>query len=192
VIEIGCSEAKECIHLIMRPLVTLNFEENCKAVVSHLSERTDIFSDKIISMGISLGAYWTMKLASVDRRVKFAVGISTPAIYHQQWKKLPRHYWSYFQQYFGTEDLRSTRVIAEQMTLAGVMEKIECPTLLIHGKKDKISHPDAMVIFSKLIKVPLTTRVYPNCGHGCFEAYEDILSFIVKWSRERLEEAVNV
>ena len=166
--------------------MTLDFEENCRAVISYLSERNDILADKIISMGISLGAYWTMKLASKDRRLKLAIGISTPALYHEQWNKLPKHYWTYFQQYFGTKDLQSTREITEQLTLSGVMEKIECPVLLIHGKKDKISHHDAMEIFSNLVKASLTTKVYPDCGHGCFEEYEDILPYIIMWSKERL------
>lgn len=166
--------------------LNLDFENNCKAVVSYLSERKDIDGDKILSMGISLGAYWTMRLAAIDKRVKLAVGISTPALYHEQWQKLPGHYWDHFRQYFGTDSLQSTKLKAEQMTLAGMMDKIECPTLLIHGKKDKISHPDAMRIFSDFMTAPLTAKVYPNCGHGCFEEYDDILPYMVNWIQERL------
>lgn len=152
-------------------------------LISHLETRRDIPSNKIIMMGMSLGAYWSMKTAAIDPRVNLGIGISTPAISGKHWNRLPKHYWQHFQKVFKTPDLRTTRQITEQLSLFGVMDKIKCPVLLFHGQKDVITQPDTMRLFHLETKhAPLTTRVYEHAGHCCLENLKyDILPIALNW-----------
>lgn len=154
-----------------------------RELVSYLEKQPDIAAGQIAIMGLSLGAYWSMKTAAIDPRIKLAIGVSTPAISGKHWNRLPAHYWQYFQNIFCTPDLTTTRQTTEQLSLFHVMDKITCPVLLIHGQKDRISQPDAMTLFyQETTNAPLTTRIYPQSAHCCLEKVKhDILPFTLSW-----------
>lgn len=166
-------------------VLPLDAERICSSAIKYLYERPDVYSDQIISLGISFGAYWTMKAAAIDRRIKLAIGISTPAMTPKQWDKMPEHNWLFFQQCFGKKDLVSTRKIAEQLTLWGIMDKIQCPILLIHGQRDTINDPRAIEMLTQDTRVQVDTRIYPKSGHGCLDMLRhDVLPFAVQWCKK--------
>jgi pimeloyl-ACP methyl ester carboxylesterase len=158
-------------------------------VITQLLEFRNIEPDTLTMMGLSLGAYWTMKTAAVDERVRMAIGVSTPAVSGKHWERIPAHYWGYFQEVFKTQTLEQTRHLATQLCLYGVMDRITCPVLLIHGKRDKVSQPDAMSLFEEHTRTaPLSTRTYDKCDHCCLDELErQVLPSCLSWYTEHLK-----
>lgn len=157
-------------------------------VITQLLEFKNIEPHTLTMMGLSLGAYWTMKTAAVDERVRMAIGISTPAVSGKHWERIPAHYWGYFQEVFKTQTLEETKHIATQLCLYGVMDRITCPVLLIHGKRDRVSQPDAMSLFLEHTRrAPLSTRTYDKCAHCCLDELErQVLPSCLTWYTEQL------
>ena len=165
----------------------LDAQKIFQGIIDWLLTRDDWDHDRLAMMGMSLGAYWTMKTAAVDSRVKAAMGISTPAISGKHWDEVPAHYWDYFARVFATHDLRSTRRVAQQLSLFGVMDRIQCPILMFHGGRDRVCQPDAMDLFySETCNAPLTVQIYPELGHCCLEKIiDDVMPRSVSWFNER-------
>ncbi len=165
----------------------MDSEKICSKAIDLLMAKSNIQKSGIVSIGISLGSYWTMKTAAVDPRIKLAVGISTPVIMGKQWNKLPKRYWQYFKKCFAARDLVEARVIAKQLSLEQTMDKINCPILLFHGQKDKISRADAMELLLNDIQTTVYPYVYADSSHGCVnKLYHDILPVAVARAKEIL------
>lgn len=166
----------------------LDSQKIFQGVIDWLNTRGDWDHERLAMMGMSLGAYWTMKTAAEDSRVKVAMGISTPAISGNHWDELPSHYWDYFARVFATPDFPSTRRVAQQLSLFDVMDRIHCPVLLFHGGRDRVSQPDAMELFYRETRhAPLTVQTYPELGHCCLEQLiDDVMPRSLTWFNERL------
>jgi pimeloyl-ACP methyl ester carboxylesterase len=109
--------------------------------------------------GISLGSYFALRLAGVDReRIRGVFGISPPAIITpDQWAKQPEIIWQYLDLYFATETRHESLRLGMAMKLDDVVADITCPVLLYHAANDSISLPDKAERYREaLAHAPLT------------------------------------
>jgi pimeloyl-ACP methyl ester carboxylesterase len=98
----------------------------------------------VFAGGISLGAFYALRLAAADRRVRGVFGVSPPAFTTPaDWARQPEVIWQYLDVYFATETRAETRRRALGLTLDGAGVAICCPVLLFHGARDRINPPDA-------------------------------------------------
>lgn len=168
-------------------ILPLDAEKICSGAIDYLFSREDIDKSKVISLGISMGAYWSMRTAAIDKRLRLAVGISTPAMTSKQWDNYPKDSWGWWQKCFGTADHRSTRDMAEKLSLWNIFNNIDCPILLFHGEKDTISHPKTVEMIISESKYEPNIRSYKKSGHGCLDMMmEDVMPFTLKWCGEKL------
>jgi dipeptidyl aminopeptidase/acylaminoacyl peptidase len=129
-----------------------NYERAGAAVIDYLLEREEVDSSKIGIYGISMGSYWSLRLASYDHRaaaVASAVACFNPnnTIFTES---SPR-----FKQVFmymaGMDDEDEFDKMAKEMTVKGYMDKIQCPTLLVTGEFDPLCPlEDAIEVFDDL------------------------------------------
>ncbi len=119
--------------------------------------------------GISLGAYFALRLAGADRaRVRGVFGVSPPAIITpEQWSRQDEIIWQYLDLYFAADTRAETREIGLSMTLDDVISDVTCPVLLYHARHDPISLPDVAKRYqTALSHAPLTDQTI-NDWHGC-------------------------
>ncbi|MDA0999673.1 MAG: alpha/beta fold hydrolase [bacterium] len=129
-----------------------NYERAGAAVIDHLLGREEVEPSKIAIYGISMGSYWSLRLASYDHRmaaVASAVACFNPnnTIFTQS---SPR-----FKQVFmymaGITDENEFDEMARQMTVKGYMDKVQCPALLVTGEFDPLCPlEDAIEVFEDL------------------------------------------
>jgi pimeloyl-ACP methyl ester carboxylesterase len=129
-----------------------NYERAGAAVIEYLLGREEIDPSKIAIYGISMGSFWSLRLASYDRRVAAvasAVACFNPnnTIFTQS---SPR-----FKQVFmymaGMEDEDEFDEMAKNMTVKGYMDKVQCPTLLVMGEFDPLCPlEDAIEVYEEL------------------------------------------
>jgi pimeloyl-ACP methyl ester carboxylesterase len=144
-------------------------------------------SGGLIAGGISLGAYYALRLAGADReRVRGAFGISPPAIITPaQWAKQPEVIWQYLDLYFAAESRADTHRIGLSMTFDDAVAHITCPVLLYHAANDRISLPDAQARYRTALShaTSLTDVLLPG-GHGCLLHLKDRIGpEVVAWAK---------
>ena len=130
-----------------------NYERAGAAVVSYLQKRKEVNPRKIAIYGVSMGSYWTLRLASYDRRI--AAVASTVACFNPNntifTQSSPR-----FKQMFmymaGYKDEDAfDEEVAKPMTVRGHLGDIQCPTLLATGEFDPLCPlEDAIEAFGEL------------------------------------------
>lgn len=135
--------------------------------------------------GISLGAYFALRLGGADRaRVRGVFGVSPPAIITpEQWAKQDEVIWQYLDLYFDTETREETLRLGLSMTLDDVAANVSCPVRLYHARNDWISLPDAPERYRNALAghAPLSDRVL-NDIHGCTLHLRSVIApEIVAW-----------
>ncbi len=138
----GVGEALRLRNLYSSP----DTEVPAAACVDYLETRSDVDSKRIGIAGISLGGYYAPRAAAFEKRFKCCVawgaiwdfgeiiskGVagrggepSVPGLAdHTMWV-------------FGKETIEEALVVAKQMTLEGIADKITCPLLIVHGENDR-------------------------------------------------------
>lgn len=144
-----------------------NYERAGAEVISWLSKRKEVDKRKIAIYGTSMGSYWSLRLASYDRRI--AAAVSAIACFkpgHTIFSQSSPRFKQMFMYMAGYEDEdRFDREVVQHMTLDGYLEKIRCPTLLATGEFDPLSPlEDAIGAFDKL-RTPKELWVFENQFH---------------------------
>ena len=116
-----------------------NYERAGAAVMDYLQTRDEIDNERIGVYGVSMGSYWSLRLASYDHRpaaLVSAVACFNPnnTIFTQSSPRFKQQ----FMYMAGMEDEDEFDAMARDMTVKGYVEKIECPTLLVSGEFDPL------------------------------------------------------
>ena len=144
-----------------------NYERAGAAVISYLEQRAEVDARKIAFYGVSMGSYWSLKLATYDRRV--AAVASTVACFNPNntiFTEASPRFKQMFMYMAGYEDEdRFDEEVAKPMTVRGYLGKITCPTLLVTGEFDPLCPlEDAVEAFNDL-QVPKEMWVMENQYH---------------------------
>jgi pimeloyl-ACP methyl ester carboxylesterase len=144
-----------------------NYERAGAAVISYLRKRKEVNPRKIAIYGISMGSYWSLRLASHDRRiaaVASAVACFNPnnTIFTQSSPRFKQMF-MYMAGYADEEKFDVE--VAKGMTVRGHLGKIQCPTLLATGEFDPLCPlEDAIEAFGELTS-PKEMWVFENQYH---------------------------
>ena len=126
-------------------------------------------------MAISLGGYYAPRIASLERRYKACVAWGAIWDYHATWKKridasfkaelsVPGHH---IQWILNADSLEDALVRLEDFRLDGVVQKMRCPFLLIHGEGDQqISLAEARKLYRAAGSRDKTLRIVKGTETG--------------------------
>jgi pimeloyl-ACP methyl ester carboxylesterase len=129
------------------------YERAGSAVMDYLQTRPEIDNDRIGVYGISMGSYWSLRLASYDHRAAaLASGVAcfypNNTIFTQS---SPRFKQQFMYMAGLTDDEVTFDAMVREMTVDGYLDKITCPTLLATGEFDPLCPlEDAVRAFSDL------------------------------------------
>ena len=165
-----------------------NYERAGAAVVSYLQKRKEVRAKKIAIYGVSMGSYWTLRLASYDRRI--AAVASTVACFNPNntifTQSSPRFKQMFMYMAGYDNEEKFDEEVAKPMTVRGYLGKIKCPTLLVTGEFDPLCPlEDAVEAFDDL-KVPKEMWVLENQYHplwglqnlGGLDCHEYVLDWL--------------
>lgn len=115
------------------------YERAGAAVIDFLLTQPEVDGDRIGIYGISMGSYWSLRLASYDHRpaaLVSAVACFNPnnTIFTQSSPRFKQQ----FMYMAGMDDEAEFDAMARDMTVSGYMDKIKCPTLLVSGEFDPL------------------------------------------------------
>jgi dipeptidyl aminopeptidase/acylaminoacyl peptidase len=150
-------------------------------------------------VAVSLGGYYAPRCASLEPR--FAACIAWGAIwdYHATWKKrieanfkasmsVPGHHITWI---LGVDSVDEALRRLEPFRLDGVVQKMRCPFLIVHGEDDEqVPVADARALYEASGSSDKTLRVFNNEEGGAQHCQRDYLPLGVatmwSWFEDRL------
>ena len=129
-----------------------NYERAGAAVISYLEGREEVMSDKIGIYGVSMGSYWSLRLASYDHRpAALASGVACFNPNNTIFTQSSPRFKQQFMYMAGMDDEDEFDAMAIAMTVKGYADKVECPTLLVTGEFDPLCPlEDAIEVYEDL------------------------------------------
>lgn len=169
------------------------------AAYEYLASRSDVASDRIGVMAISLGGYYAPRCASKEPR--FAACVAWGAIwdYHATWKRrIDAAYQTslsvagdHIAWVLGVDDVDQALAKLEDFKHEGVVGDLKCPLLVTHGEADaQIPVEDAERLLAAVGSTDKTLRVFTRDEGGAQHCQIDFpirgASFIADWLHEKL------
>ena len=129
-----------------------NYERAGAAVIDYLETREEVDSKKIGFYGVSMGSYWSLRLASYDNRpAALASGVATFNPNNTIFSVSSPRFKQMFMYMAGMDDEDEFDKMAEKMTVKGYADKVKCPTLLATGEFDPLCPlEDAIEVYEDL------------------------------------------
>jgi dienelactone hydrolase len=176
-----------------------DYEAAGSACVDFLEKRADVAPERIGVVAISLGGYYAPRCAAMEPRFAACIAWGAQWDYHATWKKridasfktslsVPGHHIMWI---LGVDSLDAALRALESYRLDGVMQKMRCPFLLVHGADDEqIPLADAQKQFDACGSKDKTFRVYTAEEGGAQHCQRDYLTLVVaemwNWFEEKL------
>ena len=176
-----------------------DYEVAGSACVDYLEKRADVDAKKIGIVAISLGGYYAPRCAAMEPRFAACIAWGAQWDYHATWKKridaqfktslsVPGHHIMWI---LGVDSLEAALKKLEPFRLDGVMQKMRCPFLLVHGAEDEqIPLADAQKQFDACGSPDKTFRVFTAEEGGAQHCQRDYLTLVVaemwNWFEDKL------
>ncbi|MCC7345946.1 MAG: prolyl oligopeptidase family serine peptidase [Variibacter sp.] len=179
-----------------------DYEKAGSACVDYLEQRGDVDPKRIGIVAISLGGYYAPRCASLEPR--FAACIAWGAIwdYHGTWKRrvdanfkasmsVPGHHIMWI---LGVDSVEEALRRLEPFQLDGVVQKMRCPFLIVHGEDDEqVPLKDARALYAASGSPDKTLRVFTAEEGGAQHCQRDYLTLGVStmwsWFEDKLVRA---
>jgi pimeloyl-ACP methyl ester carboxylesterase len=134
-------------------VTTDNYERAASAVIDAIVEHPKIDSDRILLWGVSMGAYWGMRVAAHEPRLKAAA--TTVGFYGDAETIFDRAQPSFKRNFMNMtgifDEERFDREIMANMPLTELVGKISCPVLMSMGEFDELANvTGALELFEKI------------------------------------------
>ena len=177
-----------------------DYEVAGSACMDWLEKRDDVDSKRVGVVAISLGGYYAPRMASMEPR--FAACVAWGAIwdYYATWKKridakfrtsmsVPGHHITWI---LGVDTLDEALKRLEPFRLDGVVQKMRCPFLIVHGAEDEqVPLADAQALYNASGSPDKTLRVFTAEEGGAQHCQRDYLTLVVAtmwdWFEEKLK-----
>jgi dienelactone hydrolase len=177
-----------------------DYEVAGSACIDYLERRDDVDAKKVGVVAISLGGYYAPRMASMEPR--FAACIAWGAIwdYYATWKKridaqfktslsVPGHHIMWI---LGVDSLEAALKKLESFRLDGVVQKMRCPFLCVHGAEDEqVPLADAQALYDAVGSQDKTLRVFTAEEGGAQHCQRDYLTLVVAtmwdWFEDKLK-----
>jgi dipeptidyl aminopeptidase/acylaminoacyl peptidase len=163
------------------------YERAGAAVLGYLATRPEIDATRIAIYGISMGSYWSLRLASYDHRM--AAVVSGVACFNPNgtiFTQASPRFKQMFMYMAGMDDEEAFDRMARTMTVRGYLDKVRCPTLLVTGEFDPLCPLEESVEAFEELRVPKEMWVLENQFHplwklpnlGSMDCHEYVLDWL--------------
>ena len=155
------------------------------AIVNHIESIPELDSDAVAYMGLSLGGYAAIRMASHDKRVRCVAAVSPPYSVDVYWNvtlfSMRRELASLYQMSIEEMDKHIPRI-----TLAGTLPELKAPLMVAGGGHDMITPgEEAQRIFANA-RCERELVYYPRGAHECFNVLADLRPRMTGWVARQL------
>jgi dienelactone hydrolase len=195
----GNGEARRFRNLVLHH----ETERHAGAAYDYLAARPEFDPQRIGIMALSLGGYYAPRAASMDHRFACCIAWGAEWNYCQKWKNriakmeggqkislsVPT---LHLQWVFGAKDRPEALVKLEGFNLDGVIQKMKCPFLLVHGEGDQqVPFEDAQAAINACGSKDKTLKVFTRAEGGYHHCQLDNVSiataYMWDWLVDKLQ-----
>lgn len=168
-----------------RMRMRVDYENAISATIDWLQNHPEIDGSKIGLWGGSFAGYLGVRAAAFDKRILACVENCGPFdISYYRWDDLLRL--RRFNYLWGTTGAEEAKKIAQHVTLKGVVEKVECHLLIIHGKADPVTpYQQAIKIFEGA-KCSKDIWLFEDGNHVCHNLHHVVRPMTADWMQRKL------
>ncbi len=171
-----------------------NYERAGSACITWLTRQPEVDADNIVTLGCSMGSYWSTRLMSYDKRLKAAAEVC--ACYSGKrniFETASPRFKQIFMYMAGMQDEEQFDKLASEMHLMDCAPKIDRPILLTAGEYDPLTPlQDTLEVFDD-ISGPKELWIFENGFHGgvregipCLGNY-NMFCFVIDWLRRVID-----
>lgn len=156
------------------------------AVLNAIETRPELDPGAVAFLGMSLGGYLSIRMASREPRIRAVAAVSPPYSADIYWKVTLASLRRELAALYGIAE-REMGAAIERITLADVLEDVTCPLLVAGGGRDHITPGrEAWRIFEGA-RSERELVFYPRGAHDCFNVLADLRPRIVNWLSHQLD-----
>jgi len=155
------------------------------AIIDGLRRRDDLDLGRVGLMGISMGGIYGPFAAAKEKRLKALVALAGPYDLSECWPALNPLTKGGYVYYTHSRDEAEAFEKSKQLSLRGVIDKVDCPVLVIHGAKDRLFPPEHAERIAREAK-HATLLMYPEGNHVCNNITYRYRPAMADWMKERL------
>ena len=137
------------------------------AIIDRLAAEPGLDAGRIGVWGVSLGGYYSPRVASGDDRVKACVALAGPYTFADGWDSRPLLTQEAFRVRSKSPDMAAARVAAAGISMEGRAELIRCPLLAVTGKRDRLIPWEHSARLVKEASGPAELLLLEEGNHGC-------------------------
>jgi dipeptidyl aminopeptidase/acylaminoacyl peptidase len=150
-----------------------------------LRGRGDIDLDKVGLMGISMGGIYGPRAAASEKRLRAVIALAGPYDLSECWAALNPLTRGGYVFYTRSRDEQEAFQKSKTLTLRGVLDKVTCPLLVIHGKLDRLFPPEQAERIAR--EAPRATLLmYADGNHVCNNIAYKYRPAMADWMAEQL------
>jgi dipeptidyl aminopeptidase/acylaminoacyl peptidase len=144
-----------------------DYEAPIAAAIDYLETRDDVDAGRVALVGSSLGGYYAPRAAAFEPRVRACVAISGPFKASSRGREMMPVTREAYTYYLGAKDDDEAQRMAQALTLEDSAAKVECPLLVIGGKKDPIVHWKNSQMLAEAAGGPTELHLFEEGNHSC-------------------------
>jgi len=156
-----------------------------RQLLDGLRGRKDVDLERVGLMGISMGGIYGPRAAAQEKRLRAVIALAGPYDLSECWAALNPLTKGGYIFYTKSRDEAEAFEKSKTLTLRGVLDKVTCPLLVIHGARDRLFPPEQAERIAR--EAPKATLLlYPDGNHVCNNIAYKYRPAMADWIRERL------
>jgi 2,6-dihydroxypseudooxynicotine hydrolase len=155
------------------------------AIIDGLHARDDLDLERVGLMGISMGGIYGPFAAAKEKRLRALIALAGPYDLSECWPALNPLTKGGYVYYTHSKDEAEAFEKSKQLSLHGVIDRVDCPVLVIHGAKDRLFPPAQAERIAREAK-HATLLMYPDGNHVCNNITYKYRPAMSDWMKERL------
>ena len=156
------------------------------AILDAIESRPELDPGAVGFLGMSLGGYMAVRMASHDPRIKAVAAVSPPFSAEIYWNVTLAGLRRELAGLYNTDEHEMGKVV-HRITLAEVLPDLRCPLMVAGGGHDHITPgTEAWRIFDDA-RCERELVFYPRGAHDCFNVMADLRPRMVGWMARQLE-----
>ena len=156
------------------------------AFIDRLAAEPSLDAERIGVWGVSLGGYYSPRVASGDDRVRACVALAGPYTFADGWDSRPVLTQEAFRVRSKSPNLAAARAAAAELSMEGRAELIRCPLLAVTGKRDRLIAWEDSARLVKEASGPAELLLLEEGNHGCANLAPYHRYLTADWVAERL------
>lgn len=153
------------LYILQKVQWQLHFDAAIVKVLDYLAQHPKVDARNLFVCGLSWGGFWALKVAALQKdRIKGCISLGGPP-HSDHFHSLPLPIRMRFARLFGS--IENSDHIIKEMDIRGLYENIECPCLVIHGKKDPLVPFKFVEDMVNRMRATVDFLVYKDGDHCC-------------------------